>query len=159
MLVRVQFDAGAQRNPKAGDVTDRAKRYRAQHVVTGPKKCVLCGSRSDLGVMHLDGNEGHGEAANLAWGCRAHNQILAHASKRVGAGVRTKQYNPSQGSPTFEQYLWAVTHHAREAHDEGGAVIHATPKSKRIDYARRIAGLKREHGTAGRGGSGDDVPF
>jgi hypothetical protein len=46
------------------NITDRAKRYRAQNAVTGPRKCVLCGSRSDLGVMHLDGNESHGETAN-----------------------------------------------------------------------------------------------
>jgi hypothetical protein len=38
--------------------------------------------------------------------------------------------------------VWAVTQHSRGAHDEGGVVIHATPKSKRIEYARRIADLK-----------------
>ena len=171
MLVKVQF--GALRNP--ADVTDRAKRYRAQHVVTGPKRCVLCGSRSDLGVMHLDGFESHGEAKNLAWGCRSCNQILSHGFKRAGAGKRTRQYNPSQGVPTFEQYAWAVSqgaggsHHgpyigggkfAPGAHDAAGAVIHATPKAKRIEYGRRIAGLKSEHGTAGRGGGeSDEVPF
>lgn len=28
-------------------VTDRAKRYRAQKNVSGPKKCVICDSRRD----------------------------------------------------------------------------------------------------------------
>ena len=157
MLVKVQF--GPVRNP--ADVTDRAKRYRAQKNVTGPKKCVLCGSRSDLGVMHLDGFESHGEAKNLAWGCRSCNQILSHGFKRAGAGKRTAQYNPSKGVPTFKQYAWAVSNqrHSGE-HGEPGAVIHATPKAKRVEYARRIAGLKSEHGTAGRGGGGsDEVPF
>ena len=158
MLVKVQF---GQSNPRAaGEVTDRAKRYRAQKNVTGPKKCVLCGSTKDLGVMHLDGNEAHGEAANLAWGCRSCNQLLSHGFKRAGAGKRTKQYNPSSGVPSFEQYAWAVSNHSRGAYDEGGVVIHATPKHKRIEYASRIAGIKAERGTGRRRGGGDvDVPF
>ena len=155
MLVKVQFGPTVQRN-----LTDRAKRYRAQHVVTGPKRCVLCHSTRDLGVMHLDGNESHGEAKNLAWGCRSCNQKLSHGFKRAGAGKRTAQYNPSSGVPSFEQYAWAVSNHSRGAHDEGGAVIHATPKHKRIEYASRIAGIKAERGTGGRRGGGDDaVPF
>ena len=156
------MDGVRQRNPKgAADVTDRAKRYRAQKNVTGPKKCVLCGSRSDLGVMHLDGNEGHGEPANLAWGCRSCNQLLSHGFKRAGAGKRTAQYNPSKGVPTFGQYLWAVKHQQHSGdHGEYGAVIHATPKSVRTEYALRIAGLKAKAGTGGRrGGSADAVPF
>lgn len=124
------------------NITDRAKRYRAQNAVTGPRKCVLCGSKSDLGVMHLDGNESHGEPANLAYGCRSCNGKLAAAFKRIGAGRPTNQYNPSQGVPTFAQYAWAVSNHSRGEHDEGGAVIHATPKHKRIEYARRIAAGK-----------------
>jgi hypothetical protein len=36
-----------------------------------------------------------------------------------------------------------VTHHSRRSHDEGGAIIHATPKSKRVEYAHRIADIKR----------------
>jgi hypothetical protein len=89
--------------------------------------------------MHLTGNESHGEPANLAYGCRSCNGKLAAAFKRIGAGKPTNQYNPSKsGVPTFEQYMWAVSNHSRGAHDAGGAVIHATPKHKRIEYARRI---------------------
>jgi hypothetical protein len=61
--------------------------------------------------------------------------------------------NPSV--PTFEQYLWAVRNHkkgdylgagrfAEGEHDEGGAIIHATPKSKRREYAARIAGFNQK---------------
>ena len=103
---------------------------------------MLCGARGPLDVMHLDGDESHGEPENLAYGCRSCNTRLAYAFKRIGAGVPTQQYNPSSGIPTFQQYVWAVTHHARHGHDEGGAVIHVTPKSKRIEYARRIADIK-----------------
>jgi hypothetical protein len=126
------------------NITDRAKRYRAQNNVTGPRKCVLCGSRADLGVMHLTGNESHGETANLAYGCRSCNGKLAAAYKAVGAGKPTNQYNPSSGVPTFEQYMWAVSNHSRGAHDSGGAVIHATPKHKRIEYARRIVSKSQQ---------------
>jgi len=151
-------------------ITDRPKRYRAVRNVKGPKRCALCGSTRDLQVMHLDGNEAHGEAKNLAYGCRSCNQKLSAAFKRIGAGVRTRQYNPSQGVPTFEQYAWAVSQHqkghylgsvrgtprfAEGAHDEGGAIIHATPKSKRIEYAARLARAKSR--AAGR--RREEVPF
>jgi hypothetical protein len=113
-----------------------------------------------LDVMHLDGNENHGEPANLAHGCRSCNGKLAAAFKRIGAGVPTNQYNPAKGGvPTFEQYAWAITqgeggqhHHYKRgegwqpgAHDEAGAIIHATPKSKRIQYARRLVGGSRRN--------------
>jgi hypothetical protein len=135
-------------------ITDRAKRYRAQQNVKGPKRCVFCGSTKDLGVSHLDGNESNGEPSNLAWVCRRHNAILGHAFKRIGAGVRTRQYNPPKvkGVPTFSQYAWAVSQqrHSGE-HGEPGSIIHATPRHKRIEYARRIAELKGQR----RG----EVPF
>jgi hypothetical protein len=130
--------------PQRFNLTDRAKRYRAQNAVRGERRCVLCNARGRLDVMHLDGNENHGEPANLAHGCRSCNGKLAAAFKRIGAGVPTNQYNPAKGGvPTFAQYCWAVTQqqHSGE-HGEAGAVIHATPRSKRIDYARRIADMK-----------------
>ena len=130
--------------PERCNLTDRAKRYRAQSVVRGEHKCVLCGARGRLDVMHLDGNESNGEHQNLAHGCRSCNGKLAAAFKRIGAGVPTNQYNPAKGGvPTFQQYAWAVTQQQHSgAHGEAGAVIHATPKSKRVEYARRIADLK-----------------
>lgn len=155
-----EFQAGQVRNP---DVTDRAKRYRAQGAIMQAKKnCVICGKRGRLpedpvtssprlDVMHLTGNESHGETANLAYGCRPCNARLAAAFKAIGAGRPTKQYNPSRNTvPTFEQYAWAVTQGNREhwvkgvgkvagGKDEWGAIIHATPKHKRIEYAKRIA--------------------
>ena len=142
----------AERKP-VDEITDRAKRYRAQKAVTGPKKCVICGTRPNrIDVMHLDGDESNGEPQNLAYGCRSCNAKLAYAFKNMGAGVPTRQYNPAKkGVPTYKQYLWGVTHHAPGAHDEGGAIIHGTPRSKRIEYAGRIAAFK-----AGRRG---EVPF
>ena len=57
---------------------------------------------------------------------------------------------PDEESARFT-IRWAVSHHSRGAHDEGGVVIHATPRSKRIQYAKRIASIKGER----RG----EVPF
>jgi hypothetical protein len=140
----LKLNPGANR----GEVTDRAHRYRAQKNVTGPRKCVLCGSTRNIDVMHLDGNESHDEKKNLAYGCRSCNGKLAAAFKRAGMGRPTNQYNPAGSTvPTFGQYAWAVSQggprghrlDTGSAHDEAGAVIHATPKHKRIEYARRIA--------------------
>jgi hypothetical protein len=134
------------------EITDRAKRYRAQQNVKGPKRCVICGSTRNLDVMHLSGDEADGASKNLAYGCRKCNAKLSAAFKQIGSKVRTRQYNPTaSGVPTFAQYAWAVSNHRRGAHDDGGAIIHATPRHKRIQYAKRIAEVKR-----GRRG---EVPF
>ena len=67
--------------------------------------------------------------------------------------------------PTFEQYAWAIQqgpggmHHgpyrkggfSEGAHDEAGAIIHATSKAKRRQYADKIAGMKS--------GRKEGVPF
>jgi len=204
-------------------ITDRAKRYRAQSDVEGPQRCVICGAANKnkngrpLDVMHLSGDESDGDKRNLAYGCRTCNAKLSAAFKALGSKVRTRQYNGSgweiggpalgrgyqrqqkvvaqidaineklrdakglnqivallkrrsalaakaaawdqgsvgnpavKGVPTFQQYAWGVANHERGAHDEGGAVIHATPRHKRIEYARRIAETRRQRR--------DSVPF
>ena len=130
------------------NITDRAKRYRAQNAVTGPTvRPVRLALRYPCDAP--DGNESHGEAKNLAYGCRSCNGKLSAAFKRAGIGRPTNQYNPGT-VPTFDQYAWAVssgereyypgsTRHKSGAHDEAGAMIHATPRHKRIEYAKRIA--------------------
>lgn len=60
--------------------------------------------------------------------------------------------NPAYGGgvPTFAQYGWAVAQHCGGSnarhhcgdHDEGGAIIHATPPDVRREYADKIAALK-----------------
>lgn len=129
----------------APQITDRAKRYRAVNAVEGPKVCVMCGAKPSggrpLDVMHLSGNESDGAKKNLAYGCRSCNGKLAAAFKSIGAGVKTRQYNPASGGvPSLEQYMWAVSqqNHSGE-HGEAGAIIHATPKHKRVEYAKSIA--------------------
>lgn len=135
-------------------ITDRAKRYRAQHNVAGPRRCVICGARPAKGkragsidVMHLSGDETDGDRKNLAYGCRSCNAALGAAFKALGSKIRTRQYNPERGGPpTFEQWKWAVVHHMRGAEDEGGKIIHATPRHLRIKYNREIYELRRRRG-------------
>ncbi len=139
-------------------ITDRAKRYRANHPdckPQGPKICLFCGSKKNVEVHHLDGNEDNGAPGNLAWACRSCNTKIGVAHKKAGKGKRTRQFNPPGRVPTYEQYARAVSLHVRGAHDEGGAIIHATPPAKRSEYARRIAAEKRKRGTHRR----SEVPF
>jgi hypothetical protein len=83
---------------------------------------------------------------------------------KAGKGVRTRQYNPKRGcaksrtrkkrnpgATNLAQYVQAAVEHTRGAHDEGGRVIHETPKSKRREFAREIAfrkGYRRNPETA-----------
>lgn len=57
------------------------------------------------------------------------------------------RHNPAAAIPTFAQYSFGVAHHRRTAHDEGGAIIHATPAARRSKYAREIARIKKQRGT------------
>jgi hypothetical protein len=59
---------------------------------------------------------------------------------RIGAAR-----NPEPTAPTYQQYAYAVSIHDKRthAHDEGGAIIHATPTALRRVYAARIADAKR----------------
>jgi len=84
-----------------------------------------------------------------------------HQARAKFAGMIRE--NPDQ-VPTFEQYKFGVSTHDKKthAHDEGGAIIHATPPALRREYAQRIAEAKRRRGTtrrAGRRAGADEVPF
>jgi hypothetical protein len=134
------------RNPQfrksVDEITDRAKRYRANQVrPKGPKRCAykhrLNPCKGPLGINHRDGNESNGAKSNLNWACKRHNAQLAIYHKAMGQGVRTRQYNPGAGN--LAQYVQAAVEHTRGSHDEGGRIIHETPKAKRRQFAREIA--------------------
>jgi hypothetical protein len=163
-------------------ITDRAKRYRANRVHTKRKRCEECGSKRNLGVGHRDGDEANNRPSNFFTQCKSCNGKQAARDKRMGRGVRTRQYNPENtrrmmanlsklaqqaakrgdsktfnrhlrtlkmleaearkknpGATNLAQYVQAAVDHTRGAHDEGGRVIHETPKSKRKEFAREIA--------------------
>ena len=75
----------------SSQITDRAKRYRANNVMEDwPKVCMFCGSTKDLGVDHLDGFEENGEPENLLWLCRSCNQLKSAVYKKAGMGRRSE---------------------------------------------------------------------
>jgi len=105
-------------------------------VAPGPRRCELCGSARFLVVDHWDGDEQNNTASNLRWLCKSCNTGLGAAMARAGIGRRTRQYNP--GARTLAEYVQAVAQHRRGAHDEGGRIIHETPKEKRREFAAEI---------------------
>jgi hypothetical protein len=138
------------------NVTDRAHRYRANALApSGPKVCAWCGSRENITVDHKDGWPDHTRRSNLQYLCKSCNTAKGIAFKEAGRGRPTKQYNPaSKEPPTFQQYAWAVSQQTGREYVKGrgftegdygeaGAIIHATPKSLRSEYAARIAAGKK----------------
>lgn len=154
-MVKARTNPRRVGNPLCGgwkpvdQITDRAKRYRANHEdckPPGPRRCLFCGSGKNVDVHHLDGNESHGGRQNLVYACRSCNTAIGAAMKRKGLGKRTRQFNP-QHVPTYGEYVAAVAAHRRGAWDAGGKVIHATPAHIRREYAARIWERRKERGS------------
>ena len=76
-------------------------------------------------------------------------QNTPHAKR---AEYARKLRNP--GAANLAAYAEAVANHTRGAHDAGGAIIHATPKAKRREFAAMIADTKR----ARYGSASDSMP-
>jgi len=128
-------------------ITDREKRYRANTPEcrpAGPRRCAKCGTSKNVVIHHKDGDESNGKKRNLGWLCRPHNAKAMIAMKRAGKGVRTRQYNP--GAKNLGEYVDAAVKHKRGSYDEGGKVIHETPKSTRQKFAREIWSRRRASG-------------
>lgn len=158
---------------KAGPVTDRAQRYRANSEEcrpAGPQRCWLCGSKKSLVVDHLDGNESNTTKGNLGLACKSCNTALGFAFKKAGLGRRTRQYNPKRGRAPhgFTQYAWAVSMICRKRDRAKGLcsnsgdplvldavkIIRETPAATRRAYAKRAA-----RGRGAARGFLDKVPF
>lgn len=126
----------------ASQITDRAKRYRAnRNAPPGPKRCNFCAARKNVDVDHISGDEADGETENLMYLCRRCNARKAVTQARNKIGVRTRQYNPEPKTSFREfQHSAAVLLGLRRG-DAGNAtaVIRSTPPEKRAEYAERIA--------------------
>jgi len=93
---------GGARKP-VSDISDRAKRYRAnseENRPDGPEICSICflppkGNRP-LDVDHIDGDESNGRRSNLQKLCRRCNTLKGAWLRRRGRGVLTEQFNPSK---------------------------------------------------------------
>lgn len=128
-----------------GQVTDRAQRYRANDVLgqLAPDertRCHFCGA-SDRPLMagHVDGHEENSDPANISPTCRPCNNAMAATFAAVGAGRRTRQYNPQAAAPDAAAYRA----HCRTLHTAASitalqtaiAAVHATPHAKRDAWA------------------------
>src|SRR5579872_6228374 len=118
--IEISANPGRKLKP-VSEITDRAKRYRAQKNISGRKVCAKCGTKKNLMVGHKNGDESDGRPSNLMYICRSCNGKQAHDDKKHGRGVRTRQYNP--GAKTLGAYVDAATKHTRGRKDAGGAVI------------------------------------
>lgn len=125
----------------ASQITDRAKRYRANRTKpTGRKRCNFCASRRNIDVDHVTGNESDGRPENLMYLCRSCNTRKGITQARNRIGVRTRQYNPFK-LPTFAEFKHsAAVLLGVESGDaaKATAAIHATPPAKREEYADKI---------------------
>ena len=71
------------------------------------------------------------------------DKALAETLRTTTAGPGSialfRKIAKNPGANNLAQYVQAAVDHTRGAHDEGGRVIHETPKSKRREFAREIA--------------------
>lgn len=124
----------------AHEITDRAKRYRANaRPPAGRKLCTFCASRKNIDVDHIDGDESDSTPENLMYLCRPCNTRKGIIQARNRIGVRTRQYNPH--GATFEQFKQsAAVLLGLKPGDVGKATdrIKSTSPEKRAEYAERI---------------------
>jgi hypothetical protein len=145
-------------------VTDRALRYRAnRQAPPEPRHCHYCGNpKRRTEVEHVDGHEENTDPRNLTWACRSCNTRKGAAFSRAGCGRKTRQFNPrrrnAEGARSLAQWLNAVL----SLKGQGGTMalpdaitmVHATPHSRRSEFAREIWNRRRQHG-----GGKEEVPF
>lgn len=122
------------------NLTDRAKRYRAQrNKPAGPKLCAFCARRRNIDVDHIDGDETDSSPENLMYLCRPCNTTKGIVQARNRIGIRTRQYNPAR--VTFAQWKRAarVLLGAPGSAADATAVIKATTPDQRAKFAAEIA--------------------
>ncbi len=154
----------AGRKP-VSEITDRAKRYRANADDSRPgppKQCGFCGRRRTVEVHHISGDESEGEPENLMWSCRRCNTKIAALMQKAGIGKLTRQYNPSRGSTKSQMAAYGAAIKVMRGEflgDVGRAVqtIHDTPPSVRSAYTARTWPTRRAlYGPSGRQ---TEIPF
>ena len=134
----------ATRKP-SNQVTDRAKRYRANAAIEEqPHVCAYCGeSGGRLDVEHIDGVEDNNAPANLAYACRSCNVQKGAAFRAAGVGVLTRQYNPAAGASSLDHYAGAVATLRGIAHamslPAAIKILQNTAAEVRARFARQLA--------------------
>jgi HNH endonuclease len=169
---RVKVYMNAPRKP-VHQITDRAKRYRAnsrENRPPGPKRCGYCGSRKNVGVDHVNGQESDGAPDNLMWACKSCNAKKTYVLRRAGLGRLTRQYNPgkARGSKRSQMQAYGNAIKVMRGVFEGDVAaavrtIRETPADIRSAYTSRSWPVRRQfYGPSGRQGSlfgGGEVPF
>jgi hypothetical protein len=126
---------------RKANLTDRAKRYRAQrNRPPGPKRCNFCTSRRNVDIDHISGDESDGEPENLCWLCRVCNSTKAFVQARNKIGVRTRQYNPT--SRTLQKFRHAASVLLGRIKGDVAAAtayVRGTPPEKRAEFAAQMA--------------------
>ena len=144
------------------DVTDRAKRYRANKNVETDRRCAWCGNPKARDVGHIDGDEGNNDPRNLAHSCRSCNVKCGNTLRKRGRGVKTKQYNPRKktGRVSLGAYLSSVQIMKGDAPgnvDSAVKTVQQTTPAQRSAFAKQIWEIRRErYGPTGRQ---DSLPF
>ena len=165
---RIVMNAAAGLKP-VDQITDRAKRYRANRPEVRPslpKKCNYCGSKRNVVIDHVNGDESDGSKKNLQWLCKSCNTAKGLYDKRNGNGVRTRQYNPSSRGLSkkamLREYNFAIlVMRGDEPGDVNKAmqVIESTPASIRSEYTSKSWQRRKAiYGPSGRK-DGGAVPF
>lgn len=101
---------GSRFRKPVSQITDRAKRYRANTPEcrpAGPKVCKLCGSRRNVVPDHIDGDESNNRPSNLRWLCKACNTTEGKRMAKLGKGKRTRQFNPRFPEKIAGHEAWA----------------------------------------------------
>jgi hypothetical protein len=151
-------------------ITDRAKRYRAQHPAVrplAPKQCGFCGSTKKTMVGHINGRESDGDPANLIWTCRSCNGKVGAVLRRARIGSKTHQYNPAGRGRRELMKEYGAAIKVMRGEWEGDvskavATVRGTPREIRSAYTARTWPVRRQmYGPSGRQGGlfGDEVPF
>lgn len=156
-----------------GKITDRAKRYRANRKENRPgppKQCGFCGSRRNVGIDHISGNESDGDRQNLMWLCKRCNTDKGIAMKRAGLGKLTRQFNPrarGSGSRKAQMKAYGDAIKVMRGKFEGDvgaamATIRRTSAELRSAYTSRTWPVRKQiYGPSGRQEkfSFGEVPF
>ena len=174
MIAVLKSQAGRIENGRfkpVSQITDRAKRYRANAAAPPKHRCFACGNPKVRGVAHIDGNEANTHPRNLDWTCASCNARMANTLRKARIGKKTAQYNPrrrqaaSKAAP-FGAYFAALDILNGKAPGNVQTAIRtvqSVPPETRHRYGKRLWEIRKErYGPSGRkdGGNYDnEVPF
>jgi len=128
----------------ASQITDRAKRYRAQrNQPHGPKRCNFCWTRENIDIDHISGDESDAEPENLFYLCRSCNTRKGVQQARNRIGIRTRQYNPRRRRSLKAYRNAAMVLIGIEPGDvaEATEIVRSTPPEIRPAYAQAMSQL------------------